>query len=320
MNRLVLVALGGNAFQSKGDRGGVGDYLRNASKAAEAIVRMVKEGYRVVVTHGNGPQVGLVSEWMIAGFEKGFEMMTLDVAGAMTQGWLGYVLQQSILNKLIEENLLGVAVKGVVALVTQTIVNRGDPAFNNPTKFIGPWYESEGDIAKLASRYGWSYKTDPRGGYRRVVPSPDPVAHVEVDAIKMLVNEGFIVIASGGGGIPVYRDDNGSFKGVEAVIDKDLAGERLATVLGAEIYMILTDVEYVYINYGKPDQKPLKLIKVSEAEKYYEAGMFPPGSMGPKVLACIRFVRNGGKLAIIAHLYSAYEALIGLSGTRIVPD
>jgi len=320
LNNLVLVALGGNAFQSKGDKGSVEDYFRNASIAAEAIVRMIKEGYRVVVTHGNGPQVGLVAEWMIAGFEKGFEMMTLDIAGAMTQGWLGYILQQSILNKLIEEKLLGDVVKGVVTIVTQTIVDLKDPAFSNPTKFIGPWYENEEVIAKLASRYGWSYKPDPRGGYRRVVSSPDPVAQVEVDAIRTLINSGYIVIASGGGGIPVCRGENGLFRGVEAVIDKDLAGERLATALGAEIYMILTDVDYVYIDYGKPSQKPIRSMKVSEAEKYYEAGMYPPGSMGPKILACIRFIRNGGKIAIIAHLNSAYEALIGLSGTRILPD
>lgn len=320
MNKMVLVALGGNAFQSKGNRGAVKDYYRNANKAAEAIVRMVTDGYRVVVTHGNGPQVGLVSEWMIAGYEKGFEMMTLDIASAMTQGWLGYVLQQCILNKLVEEKLLGSVVKGVVALVTQTLINKDDPAFSNPTKFIGPWYEKEEDILKLASRYGWSYKKDPRGGYRRVVPSPDPVVHVEADAIEMLVKEGFIVIASGGGGIPVYRDEKGFVNGVEAVIDKDLAGERLATFLGADIYMILTDIDYVYIDYGKPQQKPIKVMKVSEAEKYYELGMFPPGSMGPKILACIKFIKNGGKTAIIAHLYSAYDALMGKTGTRIVPD
>lgn len=319
MNRLVLIALGGNAFQSKGDKGTVKDYYRNANRAAEAIVKMLVDGYRVVVTHGNGPQVGLVSEWMLAGFEKGFEIMSLDVAGAMTQGWLGYILQQCILNKLVEEKLLGNVVKGVVTLVTQTLVNKDDPAFSNPTKFIGPWYEREEDIAKLASRYGWRYREDPRGGFRRVVPSPDPIAHVEIDAIRTLVNEGFIVIASGGGGIPVYKDEKGFVNGVEAVIDKDLAGERLAVSLGAEIYMILTDVDYVYINYGKPDQKPVVVMKVTEAEKYYEAGMFPPGSMGPKVLSCIRFIKNGGKTAVIAHLHSAYDALKGKTGTRIVP-
>lgn len=317
---LVVIALGGNAFQTKGDKGSVEEYWRNATICADSIVRIIEEGYRVVLTHGNGPQVGVIAEWMILGKEKGLEMMTLDVAVAMTQGWLGYILQQSIYNKLIEKGLLGSRVKGVVTLITQTIVDRGDEAFRNPTKFIGPWYENEEEIARLASKHGWVYRKDPRGGFRRVVASPKPLGHVEVDAIMKLVNEGFIVIASGGGGIPVYRDEDGYLKGVEAVVDKDLAGEILAHYLGADIYMILTDVDKVYINYGREDQRQLDEVKVSEAWRLYLEGHFPPGSMGPKVLACINFIRNGGKAAVIAHLTKAYEALKKRSGTWFIPD
>jgi len=315
----IVVAFGGNAFQTKGDPGTPESYWRNAERSAEFVVKIVREGYKVAITHGNGPQVGIIAEWMLSGMAKNLPVMTLDIAGAMSQGWLGYLLQQSIYNKLLEQGLLGKVVKGVVTIVTQTLVDANDPAFQNPTKYIGPWYE-EAEAKKLAAQFGWTVKPDPRGGWRRVVPSPDPKGHVEIEAIKTLLDAGFIVIASGGGGIPVYRDEKGLLHGVEGVIDKDLAGERLATALGADILLILTDVDKVYLNYGKPDQKPVDKMTVSEAKKYYSEGHFPPGSMGPKVLAAIRFIENGGKKAIIAHLCQAYEALKGLAGTTIVPD
>lgn len=317
---LIVIALGGNAFQSKGDRGSVEEYWRNAENCAESIVKIIEEGYSVVLTHGNGPQVGVIAEWMVLGRERGLEVMTLDIAVAMTQGWLGYLLQRSIYNKLVERGLLGSVVKGVVTLVTQTLVDRNDEAFKDPTKFIGPWYEKEEDIASYASKYGWVYKRDPRGGFRRVVASPKPMSHVEIDAVLKLANEGFVVIASGGGGIPVYLDGKGCLRGVEAVVDKDLAGEILAHRLGADIYMILTDVEKVYINYGKEGQRQIDEVKVSEALRLYREGHFPPGSMGPKVLACINFVKNGGKAAVIAHLSKAYEALKRKTGTWFLPD
>jgi len=316
----IVVAFGGNAFQSKGDKGSAEDYWRNAYRSAEFIVKIIEEGYKVAITHGNGPQVGIIAEWMLAGMKhRGLHMMTLDIAGAMSQGWLGYLIQQSLYNKLVEKKLLGRVVKGVVTIITQTIVDHRDPAFKDPTKYIGPWYE-EAEAKKFAEEYGWSIKPDPRGGWRRVVPSPDPVGHVEIEAVKKLLEDGFIVIASGGGGIPVYFDENNQLHGVEAVIDKDLAGERLASAIGAEILLILTDVDKVYLNYGSSSQKPLDVLTVSEAKKYYEEGHFKPGSMGPKVLASIRFIENGGREAIIAHLYNAYEALKGKAGTRIVPD
>ena len=318
--KYIVVAFGGNAFQTKDEEGTPENYWRNAYRSAEFLIKIIEEGYKVVITHGNGPQVGIIAEWMLAGLKtKNLPPMTLDIAGAMSQGWLGYLIQQSLYNKLVEKKLLGDIVKGVVTIVTQTIVDKKDPAFQNPTKYIGPWY-SEDEAKKLAKEFNWVVKPDPRGGWRRVVPSPDPKGHVEIEAIKKLVDQGFIVIASGGGGIPVYLDENKQLRGVEAVIDKDLAGERLATALGVDIFMILTDIDRVYLNYGRPDQKPLEKMTVSEARKYYEEGHFKPGSMGPKVLAAIRFIENGGKEAIIAHLQQAYEALKGKTGTRIVPD
>jgi carbamate kinase len=316
---LVVVAFGGNAFQSRGDRGAVEDYWRNAYIAAETIVKLVEEGYRVVITHGNGPQVGIIAEWMALGLkERNIPPMSLDIAGAMTQGWLGYILQQAVYNKLRERGLIPSRVKGVVTIITQTLVRSDDPAFRDPTKYIGPWYEKE-EAEKLAREFNWVFKPDPRGGYRRVVPSPDPIAQVEIDAIKKLVEEGFIVICGGGGGIPVV-EESGELRGVEAVIDKDLDAERIATALRADALLILTDVEYAYLDYGTERARPLREVTVSEALKYYSEGHFKPGSMGPKVLAGIRFVQNGGRVAIIAHLTKALEALRGESGTRITPD
>jgi len=317
-DKFLVVAFGGNAFQTKGEKGTPEDYWRNAYRSAEFLIKIIEEGYKIAITHGNGPQVGIIAEWMMAGLKlKNLPPMTLDIAGSMTQGWLGYLIQQSLYNKLLEKGLLGKKVKGVVTVVTQVLVDKGDPAFQNPTKYIGPWYE-EAEAKKISKELGWVMKPDPRGGWRRVVPSPDPIGPIEIEAIKRLVREGFIVIASGGGGIPVVKED-GVLKGVEAVIDKDLAGERLATALGASTFLILTDVEKVYLNYGMPDQKPIDTMTVSEAKKYLEEGHFKPGSMGPKILASIRFIENGGKVAIIGHLKKAYEALKGVSGTRIVP-
>lgn len=315
----MVVAFGGNAFQSKGDRGVVEDYWRNAYTAAEVVVRLVEDGYRVVVTHGNGPQVGLIAEWMVLGLKmRNTPPMTLDIAGAMSQGWLGYILQQAIFNKLRERGLIPGRVRGVVTVITQTLVRKDDPAFSNPSKYIGLWYERE-EAEKLCREYGWVFKQDPRGGYRRVIPSPDPIIQVEIDAIRSLLENGFVVIADGGGGVPVV-EEGGKIVGVEAVIDKDLGAERMATALRADVLLILTDIDAAYLDYGKPEAKPLRLITASEALRYLQEGHFKPGSMGPKVLAGVRFVQSGGKVAIIAHLKQAVEALRGEAGTRIVPD
>ncbi|MEM1931374.1 MAG: carbamate kinase [Sulfolobales archaeon] len=316
--RLVFVALGGNAFQSIGDRGTPEDYWRNAFTAAEVIASIVEEGYRVVVTHGNGPQVGIVCEWM-EHLKSKIPPQTLDIAGAMTQGWLGYLLTQAIHNTLADKGLLG-KVKGAVTVINRVAVRDDDPAWSNPTKFVGGWYTDESEVERLSKEKGWVFKKDPRGGWRRVVPSPEPYKNVEVDAIKTLLDSGWIVIASGGGGIPVAERGGGRLIGREAVIDKDLAGEVLATELGAGHFIILTDVDGVYLSYGREGAQKLGKVTVSQLEQYYREGHFPPGSMGPKVLACIRFIRHGGLRAAIGHLREGREVVRGSKGTQVFPD
>ncbi|RLG76895.1 MAG: carbamate kinase [Thermoprotei archaeon] len=315
--KYILLALGGNAFQTKGEKGTTENYWKNAYSAAETIVKIVKEGYKVAITHGNGPQVGTILEWMERSKDK-IPPLAMDIAGAMTQGWLGYLLMQSIHNTLIKEGIKD-HVKGVVAIVNQVLVSKEDPAWQNPTKYVGSYYTEE-EAKKIAAEKGWVIKPDPRGGYRRVVPSPNPTENIEVGAVKKLIDEGWIVIASGGGGIPVIRNEDGTLQGVEAVIDKDLAGEVLATSLGVGTFVILTDVDGIYINFKQPNEKKLDVVKVSELEKYYEEGHFKPGSMGPKVLAAMRFIKHGGKRAMIGHLKNGYEVIKGNSGTMIIPD
>jgi len=315
--KYILLALGGNAFQTKGEKGTTENYWKNAYSAAETIVKIVKEGYKVAITHGNGPQVGTILEWMERSKDK-IPPLAMDIAGAMTQGWLGYLLMQSIHNTLIKEGIKD-HVKGAVAIVNQVLVSKEDPAWQNPTKYVGSYYTEE-EAKKIAAEKGWVIKPDPRGGYRRVVPSPNPTENIEVGAVKKLIDEGWIVIASGGGGIPVIRNEDGTLQGVEAVIDKDLAGEVLATSLGVGTFVILTDVDGIYLNFKQPNEKKLDVVKVSELEKYYEEGHFKPGSMGPKVLAAMRFIKHGGKRAMIGHLKNGYEVIKGNSGTMIIPD
>jgi len=315
--KYILLALGGNAFQTKGEKGTTENYWKNAYRAAETIVKIVKEGYKVAITHGNGPQVGTILEWMERSKDK-IPPLAMDIAGAMTQGWLGYLLMQSIHNTLIKEGIKD-HVKGVVAIINQVLVSKEDPAWQNPTKYVGSYYTEE-EAKKIAAEKGWVIKPDPRGGYRRVVPSPNPTENIEVGAVKKLIDEGWIVIASGGGGIPIIRNEDGTLQGVEAVIDKDLAGEVLATSLGVGTFVILTDVDGIYLNFRQPNEKKLDVVKVSELEKYYEEGHFKPGSMGPKVLAAMRFIKHGGKRAMIGHLKNGYEVIKGNSGTMIIPD
>ncbi|MEM2025598.1 MAG: carbamate kinase, partial [Desulfurococcaceae archaeon] len=314
--RFIVIALGGNAFQSKSDKGTVEEYWKNAYSAADVIVKLVEDGYRVAVTHGNGPQVGVIAELIALGERyKGLPPMSLDIAGAMSQGWLGYILQQAIYNKLYEKKLIPSVIKGVVTVITQTVVRGDDPDFKNPSKFIGPWYNEE-EVKRLTEEHGWFFRPDPRGGYRRVVPSPDPIIQVEIDAIKTLLNNNYVIIADGGGGIPVVRE-NGKLAGIEGVVDKDLGAERMATALGADVLLILTDVDHAYVDYGTSRAKALRELTLSEAIKYYSEGHFKPGSMGPKILAAIRFIQNGGKLAIIGNLRNAQEAIRGELGTWI---
>lgn len=308
----VVVALGGNAFLQKRQRGLVSEQWSNVEKAVVQIADIVERGYKVVVTHGNGPQVGNVLEWMEALRDR-IPPLTMDIAGAMTQGWLGYMIQQALGNELSRRGLP----RKVVSVVNQVLVSRDDPAFEQPSKYVGPYYTRR-EAELLSKERGWVLRPDPRGGWRRVVPSPEPLGNVEIDAIKTLLEAGFVVVASGGGGVPVVAEGD-RLVGVEAVIDKDLAAELLARGIGASYLVILTDVEGVMLNYGKPGERLLRRLSVSEAERLYSEGVFPPGSMGPKVLACIRFVKGGGKRAAIGHLYRALEVFEGRSGTQIVP-
>ncbi|NJE43227.1 carbamate kinase [Thermococcus sp. GR6] len=310
----VVIALGGNAILQRGQKGTYEEQMSNVMKTARQIVDIILDGdYEVVITHGNGPQVGALLLHMDAGQQiHGIPAQPMDVAGAMTQGQIGYMIQQAIRNELKRRGVE----RPVATIVTQTLVDKNDLAFQNPSKPVGPFYDEE-TAKKLAKEKGWTVIEDSGRGWRRVVPSPDPIGHVETPVIQELVEKGFIVIASGGGGVPVI-EENGMLKGVEAVIDKDLAGEKLAEEVNADIFMILTDVNGAAINYGKPDEKWLGRVTVEELKRYYEEGHFKKGSMGPKVLAAIRFVEWGGERAVIAALDRAVEALEGKTGTQVI--
>jgi len=310
----VVIALGGNAILQRGQKGTYDEQMSNVMKTAKQIADIILDGdYEVVITHGNGPQVGALLLHMDAGQQLyGIPAQPMDVAGAMTQGQIGYMIGQAIRNELKRRGVE----KPVATIVTQTLVDKNDPAFKNPSKPVGPFYDEE-TAKRLAKEKGWVVIEDSGRGWRRVVPSPDPKAHIETPIIVDLVEKGFVVIASGGGGVPVIEED-GQLKGVEAVIDKDLAGERLAEEVNADVFMILTDVNGAAINFGKPDEKWLGKVTVEELRRYYEEGHFKKGSMGPKVLAAIRFVEWGGERAIIAALDRAVEALEGKTGTQVV--
>ncbi|MCE4606114.1 MAG: carbamate kinase [Desulfurococcales archaeon] len=310
MTKTLVIALGGNAFIRKGEPGTSEYQWMNARIAAKQIVNLYSKDYNIVVTHGNGPQVGMILEWMEAMKTK-HPPLTTDIATAMTQGWLGYMLMQAIGNELVSRGLE----RKVVSLVNQVIVDHNDPAFSNPTKYIGSYYNEE-EAEELVREKGWVMKKDPRGGYRRVVPSPMPKHNMEHPVIKPLLERGYIVIASGGGGIPVIEKD-GLLKGVEAVIDKDLASMILAISIKADGLVIATDVDGVYLNYGLPNAELISKIDVSKLRKLYEQGEFPPGSMGPKILACIRFVEATGKWAVIGSLEHLEDSVNGIKGTLV---
>jgi len=311
--KTVVVALGGNAILQRGQRGTFEEQLANVYHTAEQLAEMVLSGeWRIVITHGNGPQVGNILLQQEAAKEV-VSPMPMDVCGAESQGLIGYMIQQALHNILEKRGRGDIP---IATVVTQVLVDKSDPAFQNPTKPVGPFY-SEEEAKKLQAEKGWHVVEDAGRGWRRVVPSPDPKAIVERDFIRILVENRAIVIASGGGGIPVIKED-GELKGVEAVIDKDLAGERLAEDVGADVFLILTDVDKVKLNYGKPDERPLDRMTVEEAKRYLAEGHFAKGSMEPKVKAAVRFVEAGGERAVIAALDQAQAALAGETGTQIV--
>ena len=313
MRKRVVVALGGNAILQRGQRGTAAEQMENVRMTAEQVVRMIEAGYDVIVTHGNGPQVGTILIQNELGARQ-VPAMPMDVCGAESQGFIGYLFCQALANSLAGK---GLTEARPVCIVTQVMVDGADPAFENPTNPVGPFFTEEEARRRMAERYE-TWIEDAGRGWRRVVPSPDPKEIVEKDAVASLVEKGYVVVASGGGGIPVVLGENGVLSGVEAVIDKDLAAERLAHDVKADILLILTDVPQVLIDYRKPSEKALSHVGSAELENYQEQGHFKAGSMGPKVEAILRFVRNGGSRGVIARLDEALEALEGICGTQVV--
>ena len=310
----VVVALGGNALQEAGTPPTAEAQLQVVQKTATYLAEISQRGYEMAVVHGNGPQVGrivLASE-TAAKVNPETPAMPFDVCGAMSQGYIGYQIQQALRDALRNRNLN----IPVVTLVTQVVVDPKDQAFQKPTKPIGPFY-SEEEAKKLAEEKGYVMKEDAGRGWRRVVASPEPKRITEIAAVKRLWDS-TIVVTAGGGGIPVVENLDGSLTGVAAVIDKDLAAEKLAEDIEADVLLILTEVDRVCLNFKKPDQKILSHMTVAEAIQYMEEGHFAPGSMLPKVLAAVKFARTfPGKKAIITSLYKAVEALEGTEGTVV---
>ncbi|MEW6661606.1 MAG: carbamate kinase [Bacillota bacterium] len=312
METTVVMAFGGNAIINANQKGTFAEQLSNVERVCQSVVALVQEGYRVLITHGNGPQVGnILLKNELA--KDTVPAMPLDVCVSNTQGSIGYAIQQKLGNAFSSAGID----KPVISVVTQVLVDPADPAFHQPTKPIGPFYTAA-EAARLMDEKGYRMMQVGNDAWRRVVPSPFPIQIIEKNGIKALLDSGYVVVASGGGGIPVMRDAGGMLQGVEAVIDKDLAGQLLARDVGAEHFLILTNVNRVALDFGKPSQREIAKMTLVEARAYLAEGQFPPGSMGPKVDAACRFVENGGKEAIIGPLLAAHQAVQGLTGTRIV--
>ena len=312
----AVIAIGGNSLIKDKQHQTVQDQYLAAKETARHIADMIEQGWDVAIGHGNGPQVGFIlrrSE--IAAKVAGMHELPLDVCGADSQGAIGYALQQNLNNEFYHRGLK----KSVATIVTQVLVDKDDPAFQNPAKPIGTFME-EAEAQERAAKDGWDIVEDSGRGWRRVVASPLPQKIVELDAVKTLLNAGIITITVGGGGIPVIKDENGNLKGVPAVIDKDFASSLLAQAIQADLFLISTAVEKVYINFNKPDQKAIDVMTVSEAKKYLEEGQFAKGSMEPKIRAVIWYLEAGGKEALVTDPAHLMDALNGKTGTRIVPD
>lgn len=307
----ILVALGGNAILRRGEKGSAAEQFRTVREACVHLAEMIRQGHSLVITHGNGPQVGdiLLRDELA---KEILPPMTLDVCGAESQGMIGYMIQQSLRKQL---SASGLEVE-VVTVLTETVVDPTDPEFQSPTKPVGPYY-AERDAARLRQEKGWHLVEDSGKGYRRVVPSPPPLSIVQGRAISELAGQGAVVIAAGGGGVPVTGGEDS--RGVEAVVDKDLAAAVLARLVGSEVLMILTDVDAVYLDFDMPTQRPLAKATAEDCRKLLARGVFPPGSMGPKVQSAVDFLRSGGRRAVITSLGKAEEALAGREGTTITP-
>lgn len=310
--RRLVVAIGGNAVHPESIAGTTDEQKDVASRTAHALLPLAECDNELVITHGNGPVVGKIMMRQMLTMNR-IPPMSMDICVAHSQGGIGYLLMQAIENAMREKGNK----RHVASLLTQVEVDPDDPAFQNPTKFVGPFF-SEEEAAKISRELNWLMREDSGRGWRHVVPSPKPKHVCDISLVDALVKRGTIVIAAGGGGIPVIRDARGVRTGVAAVIDKDLTSAHLANVLGIEELLILTAVPRICINFGKPSRRELEEVTLSDIKAYQKEGHFPPGSMGPKVDAAIRFIEGGGKRAIIGHLNEAMPAVLGESGTHIV--
>jgi carbamate kinase len=313
--KTAVIAIGGNAILRSGEKPTQENQMRNVAITAKGLADLIEKGYDIVITHGNGPQVGdILLRNEIAKVE--LPPMGMDVCDAESQGQIGYMLQQALSSEFLARGMNKVA----VSLITQVIVSEDDPAFTNPTKPIGKYYTSR-EAKELQKGKSWKMVLDKkRGGYRRVVPSPDPIGIVEYKPVSRLVfggeHQAEVVIACGGGGIPVVRKGH-RYVGVEAVVDKDLAASMLAKSIKERLFVIATDVDMVFVDFGKITQRPLPKASLSQVKKLYEEGQFPPGSMGPKILAAIRFLEGGGEEVVICAIDKLVLALQGEAGTHI---
>jgi carbamate kinase len=312
MKKRAVIALGGNALIKEGQEGTIYEQFQNTREVSESIVKMIKDGWDVVITHGNGPQVGAILLQNDLARDV-TPAMPLGICVAESEGFIGYMIQQCLSNALKKADVD----KPVIALITQVLVDEDDPSFKNPTKPIGPHYSKEEAEEMVEEGYQMTETLD---GWRIVVPSPDPESIVEGDIIRKMLDDDIVVIASGGGGMPVIEKEGWGLDGLEAVIDKDLAAERLAESIGADLLLILTKVDKVYLGYRTPEEKPLGEVSLKDLKKYYKEGCFPPGSMGPKVLAAIRFLEYGGEKVIISSVEKGWEALQGETGTHITKE
>lgn len=310
--KIALIAFGGNALLPENQRGLQEEQMRNAQKAAKLMVHIVGKGYELIIVHGNGPQVGNLLIQMEEAVTK-IPPFSLEVCDAMTEGSMGYMLERAIINELRTRSLD----KEVATLVTQVIVDKEDPAFQNPTKPVGPFY-SKYRAQMLAKEKKWAMIEDAGRGYRKVVPSPKPIDVVSKWIIRDLVHAGRVVIAAGGGGIPIIINGRGLFKGMEAVIDKDYVASLIAREVKVDLFIILTNIERVCLDYGTPQERPVDVMTAAEAKEYLSQGQFPPGSMAPKIEAAIEYIQAGGKEVLITSASHLKAALIKRSGTRIV--
>ena len=318
MNKLAVVALGGNALLRGNQAGTIEEQEKNATDTLENLVYLIKEGYDIVIGHGNGPQVGNILMRNDAGEQVyGIPQMPLDVCVADSQGGIGYMIERMLRNVLRKHGID----KEVITLVTPVVVDKDDPAFKDPQKRVGKIYDKE-QADKLAKEKGWVFKEEVKahGGWRRVVPSPKPNKIMNETVVEELVRKGHIVIAAGGGGVPVYMDEKGDVRPSEAVIDKDLASSLLAARIKADEFYILTDVPYVYINYKQADEKKLEFIDKADTEKYLKEGMFAEGSMAPKIRACLQFVEQGGHKSVITEATKLEDRSFGTKITMNYED